>query len=389
MSDVGTENRDLNADTGIRSHVEAAVAYHRPHPDTDFVTQTIVERDGAVRRAREDGKEVREIRDLKPGDRLRQTIRNAVGEAKLKAANTPAKEQFVQDGHQQFLHNKPPDTWSDEAKAEFEHLPESVRLSALREANYNANVFGRLAAEYGEIRKAIEPHRDLIPQGLKEPEVIGNMFKWYRELRGPNRERAFAELMNQTGGIINVGQSQQPPQQHQQQQPADADAYVQQTLARFAQDHPHFENVRHVMGQMAQAAPQAFTGPNGQVDLERLYQAALQHASQSHGGQAEAEMQERLNAFAESHPYFASVRRTMGALLQANPNKYGPTGSEDLEKLYNDALKIEGHSKEDKKKAAVSPSNRSPAASQTKTEKSKGIRAAIRNAISESREGRI
>jgi hypothetical protein len=378
--------RDLSVDSGVRKHLEAAFAFHRPNAaDTDFISQTVKERSDAVRRASADGKEVRELRDLKPEDRLRQTVRNAVGQEKLKAATAPSDK--VQVGHQQFLANQPPASWSTEAKAEFDRLPPAVRKSVLENENHNINSFGRMASEFGEIKKAIEPHRDLIPQGLKEPEVIGNMFQWYRELRGPNRGRAFAELMNQTGtsvqDIVNAaqGQQQQYQQQPQQyQQPMDAETYaVQQTLTQFAQTHPHFENVRGGMGQMLQENPSGFTAPDGQIDLDRLYQSAVQKA---------VEIETTLQSFAANHPHYQTVRVRMGQILQSpGAERFMRDGKEDLEALYREACRLHGiGDSKDKRAAAVSPGTRSPSAAPTsKAEKGSSIRQSIRAAIQESR----
>ena len=111
MSDIGTEGRDLNADSGLRSHIEAAVAFHRPSPDVDLVAQNTVEAHNAVRRARSDGKEVREFSDLRPEDRKRLQIRSAVTEVRDKASET--KPVKTSDQH---YHLGPPGTWSAESR---------------------------------------------------------------------------------------------------------------------------------------------------------------------------------------------------------------------------------------------------------------------------------
>lgn len=384
--------RDLSVDTGIRRHVEAAIAAHRPGgPDVDFAAQNIKEQHDAVRRAREDGKDVRDIKDLKPQDRLRQTIRHSVTQEKNKAANAPAAEKFVKGGHQEFLHNQAPGTWSSDAKSEFDRLPESVRLAVLREQNYNVNSFGPILQKHAEIEKAIAPHRDVIPKHISEPAAINELFNWYRALQSPNKAAAAASLLHQAGISIQdlanaQGQPYQQPQQYQSQ-PMDTEAAVSRTLEAFAQNHPHFESVRHFMGTMLAANPSGFNGPDGQPSLHLLYQRAMQQYAPQTQAQHEAGIQEKLAKFSSDKPYFQAVRRTMGVLLSAYPTKYGQTGNEDLQKLYDDACRIDGHVKDSKKsKTAVSPSSRSPSAAPvSKAEKGMGIRAAIRSAIQESR----
>lgn len=377
----GTEApRDLSVDTGIRKHIEAAIAHHRPAPDADLIEQNVAEGRAAIRRASNDGKEVKEFADLRPDDRRRLQIRSAVTEEKIRAANTPPAEKFVQDGPQKFIHNQPPATWDAQAKAEWDKLPEKVRLAALREQNETMNSLGPIVSKYAEIEKAIAPARPVYQNcGIKDDaEAIKRLFAWEAYLRA-NPKQAVEEIARQYGVTSP----------YQQPEPTDAEAYaVEQTLAKFAQDKPHFQSVRGLMGQILTANPNGFTAPNGEVDLNRLYDAALQYASQP-SRQEDPVLREKLAKFAESRPYFKAVRRTMGALLTAHPGKYGPTGQEDLQKLYDDACRVDGivkDKKSNKREAPVSPSSRSPSAAPvSKTEKGASIRSAIRNAISESR----
>lgn len=391
MADTGTEDRDLSVDTGIRSHIEAAMAAHRPAgPDVDLNARSIQELDQATRRAREDGKDVQKFSDLRPEDRKRLQIRAAVMEVRDRAANAPAKEAFAKGGVEGAIHNQPPGTWSAEAKAEFNRLPHSVRDSVLRDQNYSLNTFGRMAQEYGAIRKTIDEHRDIIPPGVKDGELVGNMFRWARELRGPNSGRAFLDLMGQTGtsieDVIKAASNGPPPYNQQPQYPPstpETEAATAETLTRFAQTHPDFEQLRGLMGQILQSDARPFTSSDGTVNLDLLHAAAQQYATG--GEQRAAEIGQQLTSFAETHPRFQEVRATMGQMLAAAPTRYGPTGFENIEQLYREACRRH----DGKAKAAVSPSGRSPSASQTKNEKAVGIRAAIRNAISEHKEGRI
>ena len=335
MSDVGTEGRDLNADRGIRNHLEAAFAAARPTPDVDLIAQNVKELHDATHRARSDGKEVREFSDLRPEDRKRLAVRSAYTEERTKAANPQPKT-----GPQGAMHGTAPGTWSSESKALFNSLPDPVRRDVLREQNYTVNSLGRLANEYAEIKKAIDPHRNIIPPTMNEPQVIDRMFTWAKGLSSPDRNlRAahFAQLMAQNGTtlqdvydvLVQAQQGQQPQQYEQQQQYQQPDAGAQatyRTLAQFSQAHPDFvlgDATSVAMGKMLQANPDAFTGPDGETDLERVYQAVKQQ--------------------------------------HTSPDN------------------------QSKRAAAVSPSGRSPSAAPASTKHRSGIRGAIRDAIQEHR----
>ena len=326
MSDVGTENIDLNVDRGTRSHIESAVAAHTPSPDVTHVVNNAVERNNAVRRARDDGKsEVKSISDLKPQDRLRATIREAVTQARNKAANpAPIVEA------EKFIHNGPPGAWDSAAKAEWNNLPEKVRLAALREQNENLRAYGPLVGKYAEIEKAIAPHRETYaPKGISDAAAVNELFGWYRALNSPHKATALAVLMNQTGISL--------------QDVANVVAQAQQYYGQQQQEPPQY-----------QQRPQ-----------QQQYQSDP------------AEIAQVLNDFAKDKPQFEEVRVTMGELMQGGL-------ATDLQTAYDKAIKLHSEEK-DGRKRAVSPSSRSPSAALTTTQSGKGIRGAIKSAIQESR----
>jgi hypothetical protein len=236
MSDVGTEDRDLNADSGIRSHVEAAVAHHAPSPDITSIVNGAVEEHGRnirdrndrERSAKEANGSVPDLKNIKPADRLRATIRAAVQDARAKVANASPDQKFLQSGPQKFIHNQPPASWSIEAKAAWPGLPEHVRLSALREQNQNLETFTPILRKHAELEQAIAPYRGIIPKHISEPAAINELLGLYAALKSPeHKATALAVLMNQTGttfqdiaNVVAQAQQQQPQgeQQTQQQQ---------------------------------------------------------------------------------------------------------------------------------------------------------------------------
>jgi hypothetical protein len=341
MSDVGTEDRDLNADSGIRKHIESAVATHAPDPDINSLVNGAVEENNRHIRERNDRKaNGSDLKDIKPQDRLRASIRAAVQEAKRKAAQpqaTAAKGAEAPVG--------PPVSWSSDAKAVWNDLPHDVRMAALREQKSYADAVTPLAKQYAEIEKAIAPHRDIIPKHISEPAAINELFGWYRALQSPHKATALAVLMNQTGVSLQdvanvVAQAQQYYQQQQQPQQFQQSQYQQA-------DDPAIE------------------------------------------AQKTAKIAATLATFSRDKPYFQAVRRSMGLLLSAHGEQYlRHDGETDLDKLYKDACRVEGYGAEHnrtKRAAAISPSTRSPSGPLSTTERGKGIRGAIKAAFQEAR----
>jgi hypothetical protein len=324
MSDTGTEGReDLRPDNSLREHIQSAIAHHRPAgPDTDLVVQNAKEASEAVRRARSDGKEPREFSDLRPADRTRLQIRSAVTEVKAKATNAATKPAEVDQEHQQLMHKGAPHTWSAEAKALFDGLPEPVKLAAIRDANFTYNVHGRLAREYGALKEVLEPHRQTYAaHGLSDAQAIKRLFEWEGYIR-TNPQQALYQIASELG-LLPQQQPQQYEQQQYQQQSVDPYA-IQQTLERFAKDKPYFEAVRVQMGMLMQEHPENYGGDENAA-LERAYRDAC-----------------KLAGYAEK-------------------------------------------TSNSKQAAAVSPSTRSPSAAPTSSKRGTGVRASIRAAIQEAR----
>ena len=252
-------------------------------------------------------------------------------------------------------------------------------MAALRGEKTFADAVTPIAERLNEIDRVMGPVRPLYQQaGMKsDGEAINHLLTWESHLRNPaTRLQAYYAL----GQSLGIGQGQQQqPEQYQSLDPAAQQ--MAQRVEAFAQDKPAFQAVRYNMGQLLQANPNAFNGPDGQVDLDRLYQTALQYHQSSGSG---AEVQETIQQFSQGKQFFSQVRNSMGMLLSAHPERYaGPNGACDLDKLYADAMKVEGYTNKNKK--SVSPSGRSPSGAPITNDKGTGIRASIKRAIAKSR----
>ena len=121
------------------------------------------------------------------------------------------------------------------------------------------------------------------------------MFQWQHALsrNNPNKALAAVQLLNEAGisleDLVHAANGGQPAPLHQQPQYADATANyanMQQanaTLAQFSQGKPHFQAVRHRMGELILQRPSYFIRSDGQVDLDAAYQAAVREAGLGDG----------------------------------------------------------------------------------------------------------
>ena len=336
--DDAPPERDLSVDTGIRRHLEAAWAAHKPaNPDVDLVRENVKEAHDAIQRAGRDGKDVKRFDQLHPNDRRHLQVRDAYTREKLKA-DTPVTK--LETG--QPMHDGPPGVWDSNAKAEWEKLPPAVRTSVLREQNENLRLLEQatpMMKKYSELDRVIAPHREILPKDVTEPEAIGNMLQWARLVHpsNPNKAAGMAMLMAQQGVTLQdvynvVAQAQQQPDQQQPQQ------------------------------------------------YEQQYQPQQQQ---------EAEVAATLKSFAADprHRHFETVRVSMGTLLQGpDADRFMRNGKEDLEALYREACRLHGiDDSKDKRSAAVSPSTRSPSGQGSNPGKASGIRGHLQNAFAEAR----
>ena len=279
-------------DTGLRDHIESSVANHSYGPDVDSVVGNALEqhsRDITARNDRELYKKETPPDGIRRQDRLRHSIRQAVAHAKQKAAQpeTPKASFEVPAG--------PPQDWDKNAQAAWSSLPHEARQAILRSDKTKFDALEPHFRNYRELDAAIAPHRHVIPQGMSEPQAIGNVLAWAGALKGPNKTLAAAQLLNECGVslpdlvALTYGQQPQYEQQYQQQyqQPDYAamqrEQQVHQTLSQFSQGKEHFEKVRYAMGLAIQNNGQRYMRADGDVDLDKAYRDCCRAAGLSDG----------------------------------------------------------------------------------------------------------
>lgn len=258
----------------LRGGLEAAFAAHTASPDVTSVVN---------RASEEHSREIRTRNEAKPADKhqheaadvsgRRTAIRDAINEAKLKAAQGPSESQGAAPAPTAAeVPAGPPASWDATAKALWHQLPQEVRLATQRgEAAYKAAIDNHPGiSQFNEISEAIKPLRPLLQQnGIhSDAHAVKQLLNWEARFRNPEtRPQAFAELAQQYGYDLPQGRAQQP-----QYAPEDV-AGAERAISQFS-NRPHFAALSPVMGGLIQADPGRYVQPDGSVNLELAYRDA-------------------------------------------------------------------------------------------------------------------
>jgi hypothetical protein len=259
----------LDTESGLpslRDHVEAAVASHSPGPDIDNIVNGAVEHDRATRH-RDRAKPVDyHQHEGEQADRRRSAIRSAIHENKLKIAagpTQPARKHEAPAGA--------PASWGPTARADWDAVPEHVRLEIQREQAQAMNAIETNLKphleRYAEIDRELSPIRHLYQQhGLSDAQGMAKIARTISALHDP---RTAMQAYHELGRELNIAPLGYQPQQPDYS-PQEAQA-VEQHLGHFAQSHPHYEQARVGMGLLLQARPEEYTSRDGNFDLEKVY----------------------------------------------------------------------------------------------------------------------
>jgi len=234
-------------------------------------------------------------------------------------------EQQEGDGQQQQQQQQiaPPAGISKEAAAEWTKTPPAVQQAFLKRVEDMDKGVAQLKNSYAEIDKALSPHLEAIRRhGHTPAQAVNQLFSWFQAIAG-NPGKAFPALAKSFnydwnkikalpayGEEAQQGQQQQGQQQSGNQPPGDipepVQAYINQlnerlammgnqleqrfgsieqgfqrqqeaqteeVLAAWSKDKPHFEAVRHTMGQLIASGTVPLK--DGKVDLDGAYEMAV------------------------------------------------------------------------------------------------------------------
>jgi hypothetical protein len=231
----------------------------------------------------------------------------------------------------------PPARWEKEAKAEWEKVPKKVQDAVTKgEADVQKGV-DSIKAKYNDIDQALSPHLQTIRNAGHSPGTsIRQLFAWHEALN-KNPVESFDALAKAHGydimalaqaarGGAQGAQQQQQTNGQQGYDPRQIINYVDQRLgeltaqqtektiqgilADFAKSHPHYERLRGKMAALVAGGAVPLT-PEGAVDLEKSYQAAMRMDDEL----GELMFAERIAAEKKKQREYADRARRAGASL--------------------------------------------------------------------------
>jgi hypothetical protein len=266
MTSLDMDSPAVERDEGpsVRDAVIASVAAHRESPDvTNAVNAGISERDREIRSRSRNSDQDHFQREAATRDHRHGSIRNALNEANLRAAqgnSNPVK------GTEVSVSPGPPTSWSTKDKQVWDTIPESARLAILSDHSQIRPHLER----YVELNRALAPAREIYQQhGLSDGQALSNYAQWVQAFHNPQtRVPALLDLARQYGvdlqamGTAGYSEPNYTPQEAQA---------VEQHLAHFAQSHPHYEQARVGMGLLFQMRQDEYISRDGNIDLERAY----------------------------------------------------------------------------------------------------------------------
>ena len=197
--------------------------------------------------------------------------------------------------------SSPPTAWTADAKREWERLPAAVQAAVAKREFDSARGVEQLKQKYAAEEAAWAPHDPVIRQfGKSRAETVTQLMSWFSELsknplvafpalvRSMGHEKTFQQhLQQQQAGaqpqrqMDPVDQRLQPYLQHfeqrlgtfQQHMDSQQERTVNDILANWSRDKPHYEAVRGAMANLI--ASGICPLKNGAVDLDNAYSMAV------------------------------------------------------------------------------------------------------------------
>jgi hypothetical protein len=334
-TDHGSSDRehDSGRAEGLRADLERAWAEHTGSPPAKDGERS----DDELRKAERPGRAARAAKAAareEAGTKKEQLERNfKSAAAERDATATPAGDKAGA-----------PAAWAREAKAAWQALPKEVQQAVLKRESDVEKGVNELRARYTDLDNALAPHVQTIRQFNHTPaQAVNQLFGWFQHIAADPR-RGLTDLARSFGvNDINFGggaQPQQPrltPEQRQIQEYFNSietrlgnyqnhideqqQATVNNVIANFAKDRPHFEKVRVTMGKIIQQGIIPLT-PEGHVDLATAYDTAVRMDPTLH----DSIVNERLASERQAQSANAKRARSAGASL--SPTSPGSASKE-------------------------------------------------------------
>lgn len=300
------------ADAGpsLRDQIESAVASHSSSPDIESVVNGAKEEQARDIRTRGAAgpQPDRHQREATSVDNRRSTIRDAVNDARVKAARGPQSAP-AQTAPGSAIPAGPPASWDKPAQALWHTLPQEVRMATLRgEAAYKEAIDNHPdLRDYRTISESLAPLRGVFEQhGIKSPsQAVSRLLQWEASFRNPEtRKHAFHQLAQEYG--MPPPWEGMPAQQQAQSYSPEYAASAERTIREYS-SRPNFARVSAIMGGLIMAEPARYVAADDSVNVELAFQDACRVKGI---GPAPAQPQRRAS------PVPDSARRGTGATVR-------------------------------------------------------------------------
>ena len=270
----------------------------------------------------------------------------------VKEALDPANAQDKKENLQAKQTNAAPVSWSKEAKAEWDKVPDSVKAAIAKrekEASDGFKSYGEKTKRLDALDQVLKPREAAIKQlGVSEAQTVDRMFQWMEALANPNKQQAaqhLAELARNFGITFPTNgadtQTQQSTQQVQQpntyvdnsqlteinnklrqieqREQQNKETQARDYLNNWAKDKVYFDRVRDLMFTLLQNQS-LIPLNNGSLDLDKAYELAI-NATPDVAQEHQAKIKEEADQKAENERKAAELKR----LQKLNASKKAST----------------------------------------------------------------
>jgi len=327
---MGTDKREPAKPQSIRDSIKDAIKQESKTPE-----EKAEERNKNLEKARE-------VRKIKAEERKSASVVDT-NTSSIDKPDTSKTANVGKDVSTPKTEVQPPNGWTKQAKALWDSLPDDIKQSVAKrekEASDGFKTYGEIKKKYDELDAVLAPRRAAIQRwGATEAQTVDRLFQWMEALSGPNKINSWVALgqnfginlndvlrLNQAGAGAATAAPQQTSQQPQAAQvPEAVKNYVESALGQvgqyltnqreqaagsylssWAQDKPHFEQVRRAMYGLISSG--AVPLKDGMPDLDTAYQWAC-HADPGIRSELEAAAKEAAEAKAAEDAQKAEAAR--------------------------------------------------------------------------------
>ena len=309
-----------SAGSGMRDSIKAAIAEERRKLEESLAAEE-VSADEEPDKARDSGGDGEDGVDASATSEGEDGQDDNLDDSAEHSDAEEAEETEDSEDKSATTDRPPPQSWNKNSKNLWDTLPSEIQDQVYKREEDTERGVTQLKSRYHEIDEAVNPYRGLLQQVGKTPgQAITQLFSWHQALASPNKVEAFKALARNYGidpeeiasgakaspqespeetikerihpeivGRLQANEQRQAMLENalameRQARTERQQAEANEAVSRWAQDKPHFEAVRDIMGRMIQLdlnlldqGQEPINGfvVNGQVDMDAAYNAAI------------------------------------------------------------------------------------------------------------------